>query len=657
MRTLFLLLVFVASYTVYGQELPVEDTATVNKLNNESKSLISSDSAKAIGFATQAKELAAKIEYPKGEALALKNVGMVYYVRGMYGETLDYWNQSLQIFETIKDDIGISNMLNNIGAIYLNQGADAKALEYMLRSLQLAEKTGDTLRMFSALTNIGAIYYNKKDPVALNYLLKAIPLVEGSGDAESFVVITGNIGEIYSDKNDNTKAREYFEKSVKAAGNTTSAAFSVNGLGKLYMKEGQFEKALEYHDRALGISKKFDDKLQIVRSLRGIGDVYVRLNNNSLAIDYYRQAITIAEKIDDLKIQLYEMYGELARAYAKNKDYSNAFSYQALYSGLKDTLYDIESKKKLNQLQFDFELSKKEVEIARKQVEINLKESRIKSEKQARIGVTIGLGLLLILAVIIYRNSLQKSRINKILDKQNAQIEHLLQNILPKEVAYELQTSGKSSPRHFEEVSILFTDFKGFTSIADKMTPTELVEALNECFVAFDKIIELFNLEKIKTIGDSYMCAGNIPSPDPEHAYKIVRAAIAIQDFMEDHNLRRAERGLPAWEARIGIHIGPVVAGVVGSKKYAYDIWGGAVNIASRMESNGTPGRVNISAHLYEVIKDKFDCTYRGKIYAKNVGDLDMYFVESEKAIREIPATVSTTEEAPYIPHYNTANT
>ena len=190
------------------------------------------------------------------------------------------------------------------------------------------------------------------------------------------------------------------------------------------------------------------------------------------------------------------------------------------------------------------------------------------------------------------------------MDKQKDQIEHLLLNILPKEVASELQTNGESKPRHFEEVSILFTDFKGFTSIADKLSPGEVVEELNECFIAFDNIIEKYNLEKIKTIGDAYMCAGNIPSPDPGHAYKIIKAAIEIQDFVERYNVRRAEKGLEAWEIRIGVHIGPVVAGVVGKKKYAYDIWGSAVNIASRMESNGTPGKVNISADTYEIIKD-----------------------------------------------------
>ena len=223
---------------------------------------------------------------------------MVYYMKGMYAETLDFWNQSLEVFEKIGDDVGISNMLNNIGAIYLNQGADDKALEYMLKSLQLAEKTGDTLRISTALSNVGGIYHNKKDPVALNYLLKAIPLLEGSryvkeylrlagnisenhpGKKENakgmdsiklyvglYIGLTGNIGEIYSDRKENAKALEYFQKSIKAAGNTYPAAFSINGIGKQYLEEGKLSEALEYHNKALDIAGKFDDKLPEVRSL------------------------------------------------------------------------------------------------------------------------------------------------------------------------------------------------------------------------------------------------------------------------------------------------------------------------------------------------------------------------------------------------------
>ena len=626
----------------WGQTNAGTDTGSINTLIDSSKALIAKDSALSIALALEAKELAAETGYLKGEALALKNLGMVYYTRGRYLETLGYWNQSLQLFEQLNDANGMSNMLNNIGAIYFNQGADAKALEYSLKSLQLAEKIGDTLRMISALINVGSIYYNKKDPVALDYLLKAIPLVEKHGDIEAFVVITGDIGEIYFDNKDDDKAINYFQRSINAAGEKSSAAFSYNGMGKVYRRKMMIPEAFRQHNKALEIAVKFDDKLQEIRSLRGIANLYMLQDNVPLAISYFNKARVIAEEMDDLKVELQDLYKEMSNAYSKNQDYPNAFLYKSRYAEIKDTLYTIESKKKLNQLQFDFELSKKESEIV-------LKEARIKSERQARMGMTAGLAFIVIIAFVIYRNYLQKARINKVLDKQKVQIENLLLNILPKEVAFELQTNGKSKPRHFEEVSILFTDFKGFTSIADKMTPGDLVEELNECFMAFDEIIESYDLEKIKTIGDAYMCAGNIPTPDPDHVYKIVKAALAIQAYIEKNNASRIERGKQPWEIRIGLHVGPIVAGVVGKKKYAYDIWGSSVNIASRMESNGTPGKVNISSYAYDLIKDKFHCSHRGKIYAKNIGELDMYFVEYEKPPGEMKETIPAYKDERYL--------
>lgn len=618
------ILALLFSLTASGQDNLSKDTAAVHKLLDQSKAAAGTDSAKAIALANQAIELARKASYGKGEATALKNIGMVYYGRGQYVQTLDYWNQSLAMFEKIKDDAGIANMLSNIGAIYFNQGADDKALEYTLKSLQMAEKLGDTLRMIYALSNIGGIYHNKKEPVALTYLLKAVPLVERSGNKEAYVGITGNIGEVYFDRNDNAMAIEYYMKSIQAGGNSPEVAFSYNGIGKVYLKEGRLPLALENHYTALKIAEKADDKFQMVRSLRGIADVYAKQNNAPLALDHYKRARTIAEGMDDVKVELKDLYKDMSGAYAKDNDFENAYVYQTLYSDIKDTLYNLETKKKLNQLQFDFELSKKEGELS-------LKEARLNSERQAKTAVMIGLGLLLIIIVIVYRNYLQKAKVNKLLDKQKDEIEELLLNILPKQVALELQTTGKSKPRHFDEVSILFTDFKGFTAIADKLSPEEVIQELNECFMAFDNIMEKYGLEKIKTIGDSYMCAGNLPAPNPDHRYKIIKAALEMQEYIMGTNSKRKERGLETWEIRIGVHIGPVVAGVVGRKKYAYDIWGTAVNIASRMESNGQPGRVNISATMYEVIKDRFECSHRGKIYAKNLGELDMYFVEYEK--------------------------
>ena len=237
--------------------------------------------------------------------------------------------------------------------------------------------------------------------------------------------------------------------------------------------------------------------------------------------------------------------------------------------------------------------------------------------------------LLIIIAAIIYRNYRNKVKINEVLDEQKVQIETLLHNILPDEIATELKVEGKAKPRFYESVSVLFTDFKGFSTIADKLTPQELVEELNNYFIAFDDIVDKYNLEKIKTIGDSYMCAGGIPTINEDHTINMVKAGLEMQEYIKKVNINRNANGLASWHLRIGIHVGPLVAGVVGRKKYAYDIWGTTVNTASRMESNGEEGLVNISKSVYEIIKNDYNCIYRGKISAKNIGEVDMYFVSN----------------------------
>lgn len=211
---------------------------------------------------------------------------------------------------------------------------------------------------------------------------------------------------------------------------------------------------------------------------------------------------------------------------------------------------------------------------------------------------------------------------------QKIEIEKLLLNILPAETARELNQKGFATPKYYENVSVLFTDFKDFTKIAEGLSPQELVAELNACFIAFDEIIEKNNLEKIKTIGDAFMCAGGIPVANQTHPIDAVKAGLEIQKYMNEANKKRREKGNMTWNLRIGIHTGPLVTGVVGKRKFAYDIWGDAVNIASRMETSGEIGKVNISDSTFTLVKDTFLCQYRGKISAKNKGEVDMYFVQ-----------------------------
>ncbi|MBK9319818.1 MAG: adenylate/guanylate cyclase domain-containing protein [Bacteroidetes bacterium] len=204
-------------------------------------------------------------------------------------------------------------------------------------------------------------------------------------------------------------------------------------------------------------------------------------------------------------------------------------------------------------------------------------------------------------------------------------MDELLQNILPYEVAEELKATGATTPTSYAMVSVLFVDMIAFTKISERLSPGALVAELHYCFSAYDRIIQKFGLEKIKTLGDAYMCAGGVPVANETHAFDTIYAAREMIDFMQLYNENKTEdRKI---DIRVGIHTGPVVAGIVGIKKFAYDIWGDTVNIAARMEQSGEAGRINISESTYELVKDSIRCSSRGKIHAKYKGEINMYFV------------------------------
>jgi adenylate cyclase len=249
-------------------------------------------------------------------------------------------------------------------------------------------------------------------------------------------------------------------------------------------------------------------------------------------------------------------------------------------------------------------------------------------EKFAKpFSLTTELGLVLILFWIafVFENA-KNTALNNLniknneLQKEKEKSDELLLNILPHEIAEELKSTGGAVAKQYNNVSVLFTDFVNFTGISENLTPIELVSEIHHNFTIFDNIIEKHGLEKIKTIGDAYLAVCGLPIDNPLHAENTINAAIEIRDYLATHKGK--------FQIRIGIHSGPVIAGIVGVKKYAYDIWGDTVNTAARMEQNSDSGKINISESTYELVKDKFTFQHRGKISAKNKGEIDMYYVD-----------------------------
>jgi class 3 adenylate cyclase len=254
--------------------------------------------------------------------------------------------------------------------------------------------------------------------------------------------------------------------------------------------------------------------------------------------------------------------------------------------------------------------------------------------KHRLILILVSVLLLAGLAIYSWRKvkmkNIQLRESREIIRMERDRSDQLLLNILPESTADELKVNGFATSKFYQEVSILFTDFSGFTKLAEGLKAEELVEQLNEYFKEFDKIVDALGLEKIKTIGDSYMCAGGLPNPYDDHGVKIVEAAFKMREITQKINQRKEENGLSPWPLRIGAHSGPVVAGVIGTKKFAYDIWGDSVNVAARMEQTSTPGKVNVSASTKAHLNGSYTFEERGEIEAKNKGKIKMFFVEKK---------------------------
>jgi len=247
-----------------------------------------------------------------------------------------------------------------------------------------------------------------------------------------------------------------------------------------------------------------------------------------------------------------------------------------------------------------------------------------------------------------YRFARERFRLERIInDRTDALVrekdksENLLANVLPKDTADELKLKGRVSKKKYQMVTVLFSDIQGFTKIAEQMNPEMLIDKLDDFFFHFDSVVEKYNIEKIKTIGDAYMCAGGIPIKNRTNPIEVVLAALEMQQYMKDLHVIAEEEHNQIWDIRIGIHTGAVIAGVVGHKKLSYDIWGDTVNTASRMESSGVAGMINISGSTYQLVKDFFICEYRGKMPVKYKGEIDMYFVKGIRPdLASLPAGI-----------------
>lgn len=515
-------------------------------------------------------------------------------------KAISYYQKALVYREKINDRRGIAGCYDNIGAAFIHSGKTAEALDMHFRALKINQSLNDVERIGFSLQNIGLAYVSQGDyDYALQNYKESLAIAEKSGDKMRAIQLMINIGAALLHKENISEAKEYYKRCYEESRSINyqyGLILSLNNLAEIYLSIGNYEESLRHYMDSIHIAKDTGHVVEAIIAMSGIGQSYIMLSDFKQSLKYLHEALLMARKTA-IKENVDNIYKMLSEIYEKQGDTAKAFQYFKQYISLRDELVNKETTRTIHEIKYRYETEKKE-----KEAEINrLKHIELKNALDA-------------------------------LTESKKQSDELLLNILPDDVAEELKAKGSVTARYFEQAAVIFIDVKDFTKLSEHLSPQELVSLIDVYFSLFDSIIGEYAIEKIKTIGDAYLCAAGLPVSDPDSAFVAVRASLHIRDMIAKLNKMRHENKLLTFEFRFGLHVGPIIAGVVGQKKFEYDIWGDTVNTAARMEQNSEPGRINISGQTYQLIKGSFECTPRGPIEAKNKGPMDMYFVEREIA-------------------------
>ena len=520
---------------------------------------------------------------------------------------LEYSNELIEFAKAVNNYFYIYRGYRQRGEIFLQQGIFDMALESYFNSLDAAKTEGNLAWQGSVLTGIADTYSEMgNSPNARNYYNQAIALLRDSGDTLKIGIAIINAGDEYFKVKEYDSALAYFNESAaifEAKEYLIGKAYAQGNTGMVQAATGEFESAKKNINNAVAILEELEDSYAISEYLTYMADSYWEQGDREAALQYAQRSLDMAEQfgikqqISDTNLKLSHFYDELGQAQASLKHFKAHIAYR-------DSVTNIASVQRMADLRTDYEVSQKQVE-----VDLLNQQKRNQQIILASVGVLAAVLLWFFMAI----------------RKEKRKSDRLLLNILPEEIAKELKEKGEVESVRFENTSVLFTDFVQFSKVAASADPKQLVKSLDYYFKEFDQITAKYGLEKIKTIGDSYMCACGLPTPDPQHVQNTIMAAREMADFVQQ-SLKKTN-GLNRFQFRVGIHSGPVIAGMVGTNKFQYDIWGDTVNIASRMESNSEPGKINISETTYEAIKSEYECTYRGEIEVKNRGALKMYYL------------------------------
>ena len=560
----------------------------------------------------------------QGKALALRASG--HLGKGEADPAIVLLDSAIALFEAAGTEQDVMRALNAEGRAHAMRGDLARATEGLTRALKIAEAQNDSSMTARILGNIGAMYHERGDlDHAMDYYQRRLVMAEALDQKDILGEVICNMAIIQYERGENEMALANYARALalsREIGHHGLTANTLHNMATVYQSQGRLPQALELFEQELALGIEIGDEACESSGRTAVAETQFLMGEPGKALTNAQKSLELAEKNGDIML-IRDAAQVLFKVRKAMGNGSEALRMHELYIAMRDSVKSEENQAAMLTQKFQYDYEKKEalllVEQEKKDAVAAETIRRKNVQRNAFIG---GFGLMILLAGVFFT---QRNRIGR----EKARSEELLLNILPEEVADELKEKGHADAKHFDTATILFTDFKGFTQLSEQVSPAELVEELNTCFKAFDGIMGKHRIEKIKTIGDAYMAAGGLPDPMHGSPAEVVRAALEMQEFMAAYKAQREAEGRLFFQMRVGIHTGPVIAGIVGVKKFQYDIWGDTVNTASRMESSGEVGRVNISEATYALVKDTPGLAFssRGKVQAKGKGEMEMYFV------------------------------
>jgi class 3 adenylate cyclase len=573
-------------------------------------------------------------------------------------DTTLFWAQQEYKYASITNSLsGAAYSFLGTALSQYNSGRTEQAFESVFQALKLGEESGNKRVQGTCLYFIGTFYGAQNDQERqASYFLRGLALLKEVNARRNIADAMRALGNLALKQAQYEEALDYYRQSQQIyqdLEDRPNAAFAMTLQGDVFQRQNNFAEALNYYNGALAISSRGRSAIAIYRR---IGLAFAAMKQFDSATYYINRSIEAAQKAN-FKREIQETLKAFSELYSQQGNFAKALDYYKRYAELRDSLFTAESRS--NILALETKLKNDRLE------------NELRTQKVIRNGIIVGAVLLVVVMLVLAREYRRKRRLAGELQQKNEEItqqqaalqaknfeleaarqesDKLLLNVLPAPIATRLKSGEQTIADSFTDVTVLFSDLVGFTQISATMPAEQTVRLLNTVFSAFDALAQKYDVEKIKTIGDAYMVVGGLPKPSKDHA---VRVALFALEML--HVLQRASADLEKegyvfgkfrnpLQIRIGIHSGPVVAGVIGVSKFAYDLWGDTVNTASRMEFHGIEGQIHCSESTYLHLKHKFRFRDRGMIDIKGKGLMHTYFlVEAvDKRLLSEPPIVSS---------------